>query len=312
MRMITTSFSLTLALTQAAGVALAQQAPVSPPAPMQASGSTQPAPAPNAPSTPIRTSGEIATAPERLDERDWSVRITPRAWFVAPAGDLELPGVGGQTVTLDTLNLDSTRIQPAGQVDLQSERWMIALGGSTSSSETVRVARAAFQLGSTSVAAGQAFNASFDYTTVQALVGYRLWEYNLDAQKTEDAGDTRLRFFVLGGARLHDVEASIERPGVAGTRSESSLTTVSLIASTRLQLMFARDFSIEVDLSAGGLHDSSTFDINACISYQPVDWFAAQFGYRHLEVSAQSGSGSSRFQWDGSVAGIYAGVIFKF
>ncbi len=306
----TLTISLTLALLNAGALANAQPASTTP-APASTIQPPAAATAASA-STSVPTTGEAATAPTRLDEKDWSIRIMPRAWFVAPAGDLELPGVGGQTVTLDTLNLDSTRVQPAGQIDIQAERWMISLAGSTVSSDSTRVASAPFQLGNTVVGGGQAFDSSFDYTTVQALVGYNLWQYNLDAQKAEDAGDTRFRIFVLGGARLHDVQASIERPGVANSRSESSLTTVSLIASTRLQLTFARDFNIEVDLSAGGLHDSSTFDISAFINYQPVDWFAAQFGYRHLEVEAESGSDSNRFRWNGSVAGVYAGVVFRF
>jgi hypothetical protein len=294
----TTTLALTLTVLTTCASVYAQQAP---------------APTPPNPANPVpQTPAEAATAKPGLDEQDWTIRLTPRAWFVAPAGDLKLPGLGGQTVTLDNLNLDANRVRPAGQVDLQSERWMISLAGANSSTSSLRVATGAFQLGTTAIGAGQTFDASFDYTTIQALVGYRVWEYNLDAQKSEDAGDTRFRLFLLGGARLHDAKATIERPGVANTRSEGSLTTVSIIGSARGQLKFWRDFNLEVDLSAGALHESTTFDIQAALSYQPCDWFAAQFGYRHLQVSLDSGSNAGQFKWDGSVAGLFAGVVFKF
>lgn len=251
--------------------------------------------------------------PVRLDAKDWSISLTPRAWYVAPRGKIELPSAGaGQRIELSTLQVDKPRIAPLGQVDAQAGNWLFTLGGVHTKESAGSVAGAAFQLGNTVVAGGQAFESRFEYTGLQAGVGYKVFAYNLSDDREEDAGETRLRLHAIGGLRMHDIKFSIERPGVAGTRSEDSRTLVEVMAAGRGQLVISNDFAIDVDLSLGGLDRSVSWDIAAAFTYRPCDWFGAQVGYRYLGVTARGGSAPQRFKWDGGLAGLFAGVNFRF
>jgi len=268
-------------------------------------------------STPAPTTGQASGAqPPALDTGDapWSLRLSGRAWYVAPSGDLQLSSQNGlgSTVKLADLNLDKPRVTPFVQLDLQADKWLLTLSGGGVSVSGVSLSPNAVQIGNTPVAAGQAVDAKFTYTTIQALAGYRLYAYDLTNDREGDTGDTAFRLHALGGLRVHDLAAKAQRPGVAGSLSEDSRTTVDLIAGLRGELQIARQFAIELDLSAGALASSYSWDIAAAFTYRPCTNFGVQVGYRNLGVQVKDGSGNNQFKWDGALAGLFFGAQFRF
>lgn len=290
-----------------------QAAPMQPGFPAAPTVSTPtPTAAPSTPPPPLPTL-ETASTPE-LAARDWTLRFIPRIWFVAPSGNVELPSGGaGQQLELNDLNLDNTRIAPLGQIDFRSQKWLVTMSGMHTKVNGLGAAGpGGFQLGNTPVAAGQTFSSSFEYTTLQGGIGYQLFAYNLVDQTYEDKGDTRIRFYAIGGARLHDIQVSIERPGVAGTRSDQSHTAFEVMAAARTEIVIVNNFTIDLDMSISGLDRSSTFDISVAFGYRPIENISAQIGYRNFHTKITSDSGPGEFRYKGSLAGLFAGVTIEF
>lgn len=277
-----------------------------------AQASVQAQPEPAAVTTAKAASGEAATLQQQ--ETPWSLRLSGRAWYVAPSGDLQLSSQNGlgSTVQLADLNLDKPRVTPFVQLDLQADKWLLTLSGGGVSVSGLSLSPGAVQIGNTAVGAGQAVDAKFEYTTVQAMVGYKIYAYDLSNDREGDTGDTAFRLHALGGIRVHDLSAQAQRPGVAGSLSEDSRTTVDLIAGLRGELQIARQFAIEVDLSAGALDSSYSWDIAAAFAYRPCTNFGVQVGYRNLGVQVKDGSGNNQFKWDGALAGLFVGAQLRF
>ncbi len=276
--------------------------------------SAQPAAEPAAPTTAQAAGGAGDPAALNPADEPWSLRLSGRAWYVAPSGDLQLSSQNGlgSTVKLSDLNLDKPRVTPFVQLDLQADKWLLTLSGGGVSVSGVSLSPGAVQIGNTAVGAGQAVDAKFEYTTVQAMVGYKIYAYDLSNDREGDTGDTALRLHALGGIRVHDLSTKAQRPGVAGSLSEDSRTTVDLIAGLRGELQIARQFAIEVDLSAGALDSSYSWDIAAAFAYRPCTNFGVQIGYRNLGVQVKDGSGNNQFKWDGALAGLFVGAQLRF
>lgn len=247
-----------------------------------------------------------------LDAETWTIRVQPRAWFVAPSGDIELPSaaLAGQSVKLSTLDLDKAKLGPLGEVAIQSGPWMGILSAGSFDGSQARVSTTAFTLGNTAVVPGDFITSDFRWTTIQAGVGYLAFAYDLEKGASGDTGNTRLRIHAIGGVRVNDVSMSISRPGVS--RSEGSRTFIEILGGAKANLQIASDFSIEIDGSIAGLHQSFSYDICAAFAYRPCDNFGVQIGYRNLHMSGRSGDGADRFKYSGALAGLFAGVEFRF
>lgn len=217
----------------------------------------------------------------------WVVDASPRMWYVALDGDLTLPGVAGE-VALDTLSLDHTTIQPMGQLDVRADRWLFTFGGGAVGNES----------------SGGGVRSEIDLRLFSLMGGYQLVDYAFDA-----ARDNVLRLWLLGGARLGDLDARTTFPG---SLTEGDVQWVDLIGGARLEIQIEEQFFTTFEINAGGLSDSFSVDLMAGFTWRPVSWFGAQAGYRYVYLDVEDGEGSGRFGYAGSAAGLFAGVSFRF
>ncbi len=266
------------------------------------------------------------TAPATPDTPDWptltdpyayTVQVQPRAWYVSPAGKLTLPSstpAAGGNIRLNDLNLDQPRVSPFGEISLKADEWRFTLSGANYEITHDATAPFAFTLGSTPVAGGAAFRMNFDYAMFGANVGYRFYTHDFGKQGGGTPDAYVLRLEAVGGLRLHDLDIRITN--ALGATSGTDQFYGELIAGARAELQLARDFSIDLELTGGGLpgedHTVYSLDVAVGFTWRVLDGVGAQIGWRQLAVSLEDDAGPRQFKYVGTLAGLFAGVVIRF
>ncbi len=248
---------------------------------------------------------------------DWRFEIKPVAWYVAPGGDLRLPGNavdgGGEQHNLSELNLDSPRFSPAGEVRAAHGDWRFTLGGvGFSVGDRGWVPDESGQIGSLGFDPGDAMVSSLDFASAQGSVGYRLWH---EEKGRTEAGGPRIAAGLqgVGGLRIYDIDFEVRGPSDA-TSFDDVLGDPFLGAT--LTLGFVERFTIEVTVLLGyfstGDDEAFSWDTMVGLAWHPRPYFALEVGYRQLAFDLTSGSGDEEFSWRGAMAGLYAGGSLRF
>ncbi|GIK19794.1 MAG: hypothetical protein DYG93_09270 [Leptolyngbya sp. PLA2] len=250
----------------------------------------------------------------------WTVRFEPAVWFVGASGDLRLPGTeasgNGQKLDFGDLNLDSPRASPFGELHLKRGPWRISFSAlALSSGGRDFAADGPGQLGPIAFDAGDVLDLSMDYVTFDTTGGY---EFLTAERGTTENGGVQLRSRLIGfaGARFHDVDfdASLQAPD--GVSVSADRLFAEPIVGLRWELDINERFTIDV-VGAGGAFgwgDQSSWsaDIGVGFTWRPVENLGVQVGYRQLVVGLEDGDAPERFEWRGSVAGLYAGAVLRF
>ncbi len=274
---------------------------------------------PEAPSAAPDTQASTATTTPEKAERPpspgdtWVIRVQPRVWFVAPEGDLKIPssGGGGQTVDLNALDQDKPNISPYGEINIQADEWLFSFSGANFEGDSSRNAGSAFQLGDVAVASGDAFRTSLNISTFNLLAGYKVWQHNFDdPRENREAPIANIfRLWVVGGARIANFAFDIQSGGSSDSIDQ---TWVDIVGGVRAEAQILSDFSVDAELTVGGLTGSTSLDLSVGLTWRPVDWVGAQFGYRLMRINREDGAGNQEFNLDGGLAGLFAGVVFRF
>lgn len=271
--------------------------------------------------TPGATTEPPASAPApswpRLADPDsWTLQVQPRLWYVSPAGKLALPSTTAQSqkVRIENFDLDSPQVSAFGEIALRGGPWRFAFSGAHYSEERSTTAGGAFQIGSAAVAAGNLLNSRFEYSTAQLSVAYRLYEHDFSAADGSP-GRTVLRLDPLLGVRFHDVDIEVTRVTPTVVTSRADPFYAEIYAGARAELQVIRDFSIDLELSAGGLPvEDSIYSVDVAVGFtwRPVEALGVQIGWRQLLVSMEEDEGLQKFEYDGTLAGLYAGLTIRF
>lgn len=300
-------------MTHAPGAALAQPSPGEPDRA-----------APAAPSAPAQAEQPTVIGPgEALPiwpEDRWTVRLHPRLWYVAHGGKLTMPSLTGAPIVdgteLSDLGVDKSRVAPYATFEIQGGPVIFSLAAANvsvrgSSSEPAGLPPAAlFEPQGVPPPPGQ-ITARMETTIAQILGGYRVYTVIFDQGADPgqpDAASNVLRLFAVGGARYYEINSRVLRNTGTGDRSEDF---IDAIVGGRAQLQLARVFSVEVDVNAG-LGTGSSLEVAASFGYHPWPWLGVHVGYRNVFLNASSGSGATKFKFDGSLAGLFAGVSIRF
>lgn len=281
---------------------------------------------PPAPETPANTT-DTATLPDRFSP-DWTLQVEPTVWFVGPSGKFKLPvnsgtGPGGFTtegdkIRVNDVDLDSTRLRPAGTLTLASGKWRFAFWGSEyelgRSSTTVDFAG---RLGAVAFAPGDQLKLDLSLGTYELSAGYRIWDYDFaENTKIKNAAvDAQLIIHLLGGARLYDLEIGAENLSSPG-RAEGSHVFAEPMIGVRAEAIIDTDFSVILQLTAGGLPLYSTssysFDVVAAFQWRPTRNIGLQIGWRQLAFDLSDGRDLNKFEYSGRLAGLFTGVVIRF
>ena len=273
------------------------------------------------------THADTPTLPDRFAP-EWTVQVEPTLWFVGPSGKFKLPvtsgtGPGGFTTEGDKLkvndvDLASTRLRPAGTLTLASGKWRFSFWGSeyeqSRAGVTVDIAG---RLGAVAFAPGDRLKLDLSLGTYELTAGYRIWDYDFaeSSKLRNSAVDAQLTIHLLGGARLYDLEIGAENLSTPG-RAEGARVFAEPIVGARAEVIIDNDFSVILQLSAGGLPLYSTssysLDIVAAFQWRPTKNIGVQIGWRQLAFDLSDGRDLDKFQYTGRLAGLFTGVVIRF
>lgn len=278
--------------------------------PALAHGQDQPA---STPATPAPIADPAAPKPST-----WTLKLDPMVWWVSPAGDLKLPAqsaTAGNSVDLSTIDLDTPEFSPAGAAALYVEDFRFSFFGSAYSRDATGTSASAFQLGDVQIGVGDDFDVSFDLGYYELTAGYRFLHHNWGESSANpaDCADVSIDLYGLLGGRVYDLDIGFAS---GGNSSGTDQFFGDVIAGVRAEFTIIRDFSINVQASGGGMGDSDrssySFDIQVFGEWRPWQNVGFLFGWRHTQFNFEDGEGPEKFEYDGSVAGVFAGMTIRF
>lgn len=296
--------------------------------------------APQVQPEPVADPAAPAANPARLldpVDRGWSFRIEPSYWYAAPRGDIILPGSvgpvtfpdGGTTFSVDdetdlnTLDADNPTGGFQGRAHFARDRWRYSFGAVLLSTSGDATADAPGRVGDAFFAAGDSIDTDFNLSAFDATVSYTLFHGPHLDDPEGDPETFRFTFEVLLGARVESLDIDVdvmpglgERPADLGLRADASEVFAQPVGGARLSMDLFDDVGIEVGVTAGywsmSGHTSSTWDVLAAFTWRPIDNVGLELGYRYLGLSATTDDNGSDFEYRGSAAGLFAGVIIQF
>ena len=236
---------------------------------------------------------------------DYTLLASARGWYVAPGGDITFAGAGSSKTDLSYFNADSPKVRPAGEVRIAAGNFIIALGGANATAEGNINASDSRRIGTINVTQGDALSTNLDYTTVQGIVGYKVYENAFNS-----GGTTLLRLYAVGGGRFSDTSFDVTR--LAGGKASIEITTGEPIIGALAELTLAEQFHIDLQVTGGGWSKSQSFDVAAVFGYTPVPWLSLEVGYRLLANNVKQDSAAGETKLNASYAGLLFGATFRF
>lgn len=271
--------------------------------------SAQDAPAASGTSVPMSTA-EVSLM------SGWTLQFEPMVHYIAPSGDFKLPNAANmdtEEVSVEDLNLDDTRLAPFGEVHFRRDKWRISISGLWYSlDDQTQAADESFQLGDLAIAAGDEIESSLDFWTLEAVASYRVFEDQTD-QNSKGIIGAAVGVDILGGIRFFDVDLEVNAP--SGSQSEHHLWAQPVLGA-RVEISLWENFGFDVTSAVGylplGDNTSLSWDIVAAFHWRPWENVGVQIGYQQLAFTLENGDDEEEFRWEGSMAGLFGGLLIRF
>lgn len=260
-------------------------------------------------------------APELDTRRDWTIRLDPVAWWVSPSGKVRLPSGGataGGKVRLERLDLDTPELSPAGAVAINAGDFRFSFFGSSYSRDGGTTADSSFRLGDVTLTPGDPFESTFEFSVFELTGAYRFYTYDFKERSEDKAGaaDVAIDFYALVGARFFDMSIGVSTGVGGGASSSTDQFFGDILGGIRVEVRLARQFNINAQLTGGGFGDSDrssfSWDVALAAEWNPLENVGMQFGWRQIAYSFEDGDGAGKFEYDGAMAGVFAGVVIRF
>jgi hypothetical protein len=284
------------------------------------------------PPAPVADPGASGRTPAgQIPDRftpEWTVQIEPTLWFVGPSGKIKLPvtsGTGpgafttdGDKLRINDLDMQSTRLRPAGTLTVASDKWRFAFSGSEYTLARSGVpAPTAGRLGAVPFDQGDPLRLELSFGAYELTAGYRIWSHDFTERTDRPSGaiDAAITIHLLGGVRLDDVDVGAENLST-GLRAEGSHLFFEPIIGARAEAVIDRDFSIVVQATGGAMSLYSTssysFDLSVAFQWRPTPNIGVQIGWRQIAFDVQDGQDLDKFQYTGRLAGLFTGIVIRF
>lgn len=242
----------------------------------------------------------------------WTLRFEPSIWYAAPGGQLRLPGSSTKLELID-FDLDRPRVSPYAELHYRDLDWRLSVAGfSVSLDDVTTIAPTAMQIGTIPVAAGDTVVSSVSVTSGEVVAAAQLGcprQLNGIVDK-----DVSLSFEGLAGVRFYDISFDFNAPAGSLSADEFFLTPIVGLKTT---INISRYFDIDLQLVSGylptgGDRSAVCFEVTNGYTYRPIENVGVQIGYRLSFYDLAAGEGTSKFEYSGAVAGIFAGVVIRF
>ncbi len=231
--------------------------------------------------------------------------ITPIVWWSAIAADISI--APGDSFDVESIDADEPTFAAGAQARIDAQKLTFTLGGFHRSDDAGGVrTRDAIAAGSLVIGAGSRVDWDLDLTSVKATAGYR-FDPIIDTERVTLALDA------YAGIRYFDLNFRLTSPaGVAAFDEQWALPVVGV--RMRLDLPYEFDVLIETDLGYLPLGDTTatSWEIFAGVGYQPIPNVGVRVGFRHLSIRYTDDTGAGDEEFQGFLAGLYAGVVIRF
>lgn len=267
----------------------------------------------DAPSTSASVPMSTAEAPLM---NGWTLQFEPSVHYIAPTGDLKLPNgsnIETEEASIEDFNLDDPRLSPYGEVHFRRDKWRISISGLWYSLEDrTESADESFQFGNLAIAAGDEIESSLDFWTLEAVGSYRVFE-DQTVPNSKGIIGAAVGIDILGGVRFFDVDLEVSTP--TDSQSADNLWAQPVLGA-RVEISLWENFGFDVTSAFGylpaGDNTSFSWDIVAGFHWRPWENVGVQFGYQQLAFTLEDGDDAEEFRWQGSMAGIFGGVLIRF
>ncbi len=263
----------------------------------------------------------------------WTLRVEPSVWFAGPAGRVHMPtrNDGGSTVTgeigalslpggseerfdLGELEIDTPEPGISGEIHLGRGDWRFLVRGMNFSGDEEVTATGTGSVESFEYTTGDVISSELDYAQFELEVGYSL--IRRDLEPYEKGHKLHTNFEALAGARVYDIEFNVLNATSGTSSAGSDETFFEPQVGARLAMEVYEQFDIDVQLTAAwmpiGDNSSITVDVMTGGVWRPIENLGFQFGYRLTGFDLQSEHDDGDFEWRGSMAGVYLGVVVQF
>ncbi|MFG0283085.1 MAG: hypothetical protein ACF8R7_01565 [Phycisphaerales bacterium JB039] len=264
----------------------------------------------------VAGAGQPGALPPAETEAPWTFSADLSLWYAAPGGRFFLPGEvrGGRDIDVEQLNLDSPRISPYAGLRAQRAEWSIAISAAHFSSERETISPVSRPIGDIDITTGDTLRTDMRYTTLDALVGYTFFARDLYAPA--DPGP-RVRLELEGrfGARLDALDIELENLEGGAASADEIFPSALLGLEARLDLPGQTSLGLALEFGGNpGLGDQTALvtDLQAVGAWRPTPNLELHAGYRLSVLDLTAGAGIGEFKYEGSYAGLLAGLTLRF
>jgi len=258
----------------------------------------------------------------------WQLRFEPAVWFTGPGGKLKLPSStsggdvlpaslqGGDEDEIEIADLEIDTPEPSlgGEVHLSRGDWRFALRGYVFSGDEDTQATGSGSFGALPYAIGDRIATSLDYSSFEFETGYSFVRRSLQPYEGGYRLNTNLEGLV--GVRVYNMDWKVENLDGGGVNLQADETFIEPLVGGRFLMEFYEKFDIDLQLTLGGmpLGDQSSVSLDVMVggTYRPVQNVGVQIGYRLTGFGLESGEDDEAFEFSGSMAGLYAGIVLEF
>lgn len=264
-----------------------------------------------------------ATQPSRVS--DWDNEVSARFWFPALNGDL----VVGDGPSFDGDRIGITEVRGAIAVEgihrfdggsgEDRGRWSILWDGFYFRIEEDAAVDSPVTFGSNTLAAGTAVGYEIEWASATVAPSYRFFMLDLTSDGDLVAANpweiphdgVGLWFEVYGGTRLHYMSAQFESSGTQYVDDERFWADALLGARFTMDLPhgFLIDLESDLGFALDGESGAPHWNIEVGLSYEPIEGFAAEIGFRHLQIDY---AGIDDFEAQTALAGLFGSLVLRF
>lgn len=253
------------------------------------------------------------TDPELTFQADpaYTVSIDSRAWFPALQGNLTMPG--GTEYEVESVDIDEVEPTPAFATTFHADSWSITLDGFINNLDTTAPAEEPFLLAGDTVSAGDPVHTDLSFSAFEATFRHDLYDLPLH-EGIDEHGDPipsdkiDVSLDALGGARLYslNIDQRVRRPGGASASFDG--LWADAFAGFGLEFRLFDRASVLFNTSVGGGPSSFSWNIENTVVIDATPNISGQVGFRHMSVAYEEDD----FEFNGAIAGLFAGLVIRF
>jgi hypothetical protein len=254
------------------------------------------------------------------DPSRWEWSIEPSMWFVGLSGRVKLPrsvstGTPLPKRNIEDLNLDNPQWQPTGELNVRRGDWRGTIRGAVYNTEK-NASGLSGSLGDVAFSSSDTVRSTLDFALIEIEGAYT---FSGTPKERQPGGYYALdpRLDAVVGLRIYNEEWSIENLSATSgiTRAEEDDWFFQPEIGLKLSTDLYRDVTVDAQITLGGLPTENTsysFDVIVGVQWRPVENVGVQLGYRAVFFGLGSGDGESEFSFDGSLQGLYGGLVLRF